>query len=180
MLKMLERLGKPPADPVSAERYHVLIEAARLAFAMRDTFVADPDMADVPVEHMLSDAVIDNLVDARRPQASAARTSAPCRSPPAPTPSTSPSSTRRAWRCRSSTRSTTTSAPASSRSKTGVVLHNRGKGFVCDPDHPNCIAPRKRPMHTLVPAMVLQGRQALTWPSASWARTSSPWATSTS
>jgi gamma-glutamyltranspeptidase/glutathione hydrolase len=37
-----------------------------------------------------------------------------------------------------------------------VVLHNRGKGFVCDPGHRNCIAPRKRPMHTLVPAMVLK------------------------
>jgi len=36
------------------------------------------------------------------------------------------------------------------------VLHNRGKGFVCDPGHRNCIAPRKRPMHTLVPAMVLK------------------------
>ena len=68
MLKMLERLGKPRADPVSAERYHVLMEAARLAYAMRDTFVADPDMADVPVEHMLDDAVIDNLVGPHRPQ----------------------------------------------------------------------------------------------------------------
>ena len=44
--------------------------------------------------------------------------------------------------------------------KTGVVLHNRGKGFVCDPAHPNCIAPGKRPMHTLVPAMVTERRPA--------------------
>jgi len=43
--------------------------------------------------------------------------------------------------------------------KTGILLHNRGKGFVCEPGHRNCIAPRKRPMHTLVPAMVLQGGQ---------------------
>jgi gamma-glutamyltranspeptidase/glutathione hydrolase len=40
--------------------------------------------------------------------------------------------------------------------KTGVVLHNRGKAFVTDPAHRNCIAPRKRPMHTLVPAMALK------------------------
>src|SRR5262249_20964299 len=41
-------------------------------------------------------------------------------------------------------------------SKTGVTLHNRGQGFMLDPAHPNCIAPRKRPMHTLVPAMALK------------------------
>ena len=40
--------------------------------------------------------------------------------------------------------------------KTGIVLHNRGKSFVTDAQHPNCIASGKRPLHTLVPAMVLR------------------------
>jgi gamma-glutamyltranspeptidase/glutathione hydrolase len=40
--------------------------------------------------------------------------------------------------------------------KTGILLHNRGRAFFCEPGHRNCIAPRKRPMHTLVPAMVLR------------------------
>src|SRR5262249_20793193 len=60
VLKMLERL-RLPDEAVSIERYHVQVEAARRAFAMRDTFVADPEMADVPVKHLLSDAVIDEL-----------------------------------------------------------------------------------------------------------------------
>ena len=39
---------------------------------------------------------------------------------------------------------------------TGVVLQNRGSLFTLKPGHPDLIAPGKRPMHTLVPAMVFK------------------------
>jgi gamma-glutamyltranspeptidase/glutathione hydrolase len=40
---------------------------------------------------------------------------------------------------------------------TGVVMHNRGAGFRLDPEHPNALAPGKRPFHTLCPLLVCRG-----------------------
>ena len=155
MLRMLERLGKPHPEPVSVERYHVLMEAARLAFAMRDAFVADPDMAQVPVDHLLDDAVIAKLVaridrKKHRPQLE-----------PLPQPAGSDTVYFSIVDEKGMAVSFINSlfdefGSGIVTAKTGIVLHNRGKGFVTDPRHPNCIAPGKRPLHTLVPAMVLK------------------------
>ena len=39
--------------------------------------------------------------------------------------------------------------------ETGLTWHNRGLGFSLDPAHPNHIGPRKRPFHTLNPALAI-------------------------
>jgi len=54
----------------------------------------------------------------------------------------------------------------------GVNLHNRGAYFRLEPDHVNVLAPGKRTLHTLMPALAARAA-APGWSSAPWAPTAS-------
>jgi gamma-glutamyltranspeptidase/glutathione hydrolase len=155
ILKMLDKIGSRGGDPMSAERWHVMLEAARLAYAARDRFVADPASAEVPATFLLSDSFAANLVDRidrkrRREDLG-----------PIPQPSGSDTTYLTVVDRSGMAVSFINSLFAGFGSgivtrRTGVVLQNRGSGFNLAHGHPNCVAPAKRPLHTLVPAMAMR------------------------
>ena len=138
--------------PISADRMHHEIEAGRLAYRDRGAVLADPAFSDVPVAEMLSMGYADSLRSQIKPDG---------RIHPLPA-STLP-------RHRSTVYITVVDRDRNACSlintlyegfgsgimapESGVMLHNRGMGFVVDPDHPNGVAPGKRPLHTIIPGM---------------------------
>jgi gamma-glutamyltranspeptidase/glutathione hydrolase len=155
MLKMMERLGKISDDPNSVDRFHVMLEVARLAYAMRDEFVADPDTADVPVEHMLADRTIGDLVG--RVDRSRARPDVGPLPQPAGTDTVYLSIVDGQGMAVSFINSLFADFGSGiATARTGVMLHNRGQGFVVKPGHRNTVEGGKRPLHTLIPALAMR------------------------
>lgn len=160
MMNILEGYDLARLGPLSADRLHLTLEAGRLAFRDRAEYVADPAMADVPVDTLLSPRYTDML------RASIDPARAMVGLPPAELPAT-PSTVYLAVvdrdRNAASFINSLYFAFGSSRvaPKSGVTLQNRGCGFVLEPGHRNAIAPGKRPMHTIIPAMLTKGAKAI-------------------
>ncbi len=147
-------------EPLSAGRLHLEIEACRLAYQDRNCFVADPAQAEVPVDWLLSAAHAAELRAAISPE----RAMAGLPPPSGPVHKDTVylcvvDRDRTAVSFINSLFHSFGSGLVSPRS--GVTLQNRGEAFVIDPAHPNCIAPGKRPMHTIIPGMLERDGRAV-------------------
>ena len=157
MLGMLEGFGPAPDGPLGALRLHRHIEAGRLGYRDRDAFVADPAQVEVPVERLLSDGYIRAL-------AAGIRDDAASELPPAGE-TLLPVHADTVYLCVVDEEGNACSFINSLfesfgsgilAEESGVMLHNRGYGFRLQEGHPNCIAPGKRPMHTIIPGMAMK------------------------
>ena len=142
-------------DPMGADRLHLETEAGRLAFATRNQFVADPAMADVPVEYLLSDGFAEELRG--RISMDRAMPANPVIPGPQHQDTIYLTVVDRDLNCVSFINSLFHGFGCCIASPTtGVMFQNRGAGFRVEPGHPNCVAPGKRPLHTIIPGMALR------------------------
>jgi gamma-glutamyltranspeptidase/glutathione hydrolase len=159
-LNILEGLPIGDMEPTGPERVHAFAEAFKLAYAERDTWVSDPAFNDIPVAGLLS----KDFAARQRARID------PARALPVPVQSgfaehrdtiylTVVDRDRNAVSFINSLFWNFGSAFVAGN--TGITMQNRGAGFVLKEGHFNCIAPRKRPLHTIIPAMAYRGKDIL-------------------
>ena len=138
----------------SAEHIHPLIEAKKLAFAVRDARVADPAFAEINVDHLVSKRFARSLW--RDYDAASAGLGQPSNTGDT------------VYLCAVDRDGNAASMIQSIYlgfgagvvvDGTGIVLQCRGASFTLDPAHPNRLEDGKRPMHTLMPGMLLKGER---------------------
>ena len=154
MLNMISKLSHQKLDLLSVERMHQEIETCRLAYRTRDRWLADPVHCDVPVDAMLSDAYAAALVAAIDPAKATVPPSDVDLPPHQDTVYIAVVDKDRNVCSFINTLFWIYGSGITSRD--GITFTNRGMGFVLDPTSPNCIAPNKRPLHTIIPAMAMR------------------------
>lgn len=152
-LNILEGFDLAALPPLSAGRLHLEIEAMRLAFADAAYYVADPAFNAIPLDQLLSKAYAAErrrLIDLNRAAAGYEYGRLPAGSDTV-------------YFCTADSEGNACSFINSNYMGfgSGIVprgwgfsLQNRGHNFSLQPGHPNALAARKRPYHTIIPAMI--------------------------
>jgi gamma-glutamyltranspeptidase/glutathione hydrolase len=162
LLRIAEGLGLDRWPWDGADAVHLWVEAKKAAFADRDRYLADPAAMPAPASALLDEAYVG------RRRAAIDRARAASYAPGALGPAAAGGDTTylcvidRRGRGVSLMQSLFQSfGSAVADPETGVIWQNRGAGFTLAPDHPNRLAPGKRPFHTLCPALVLDAEGRL-------------------
>jgi gamma-glutamyltranspeptidase/glutathione hydrolase len=157
MLNIMETSPPSPDGPLSVAELHKKIEAMKLAYADLARYDADPRFAKVPVGGLLSKTSAKErakLIDPNK---------ANCEVNPGAPPfseTTYLSAVDRQGNIVSLIQSNySTFGSGITVRGMGFVLQDRGALFTLDPTHPNALAPRKRPFHTIIPAFMEHGSQ---------------------
>ncbi|MEM6311672.1 MAG: gamma-glutamyltransferase family protein [Pseudomonadota bacterium] len=157
LLNILKHFDLANMDPFGAERTHIEAEATKLAYDARNRLIADPDHM-TRLDHMLSAdtaAQLAALIDPGKVMASATTLSEAVHKDTVYL--TVLDKDRMAVSMIYSIFHGFGSGIASE--KYGILFQNRGAGFTLEPGHPNEYGGGKRPMHTIIPAMLAQGGQ---------------------
>jgi gamma-glutamyltranspeptidase/glutathione hydrolase len=152
-LNLLEEFDLSSFGSLSTDRLHLMIEALRLAFADSRWYVADPKFSNVPVEELLSKGYANErrqLIDKTR-----ATIDQKHGTPTNFSNTVYLSVVDKFGNACSFINSNYWGFGTGIVPKGfGFTLQNRGHNFSLDPKHPNALKPRKRPYHTIIPAMV--------------------------
>jgi gamma-glutamyltranspeptidase/glutathione hydrolase len=155
MLNLMEPFGLPEMEQRSAEAMHIKIEAQKLAYRDAYAYVADPKQARVPVTGMLSKAyAAERAKMISREQANCdARPGEPDKGHTIYLSVVDRDGNAVSWI--QSISDIWGSGVAVD--EYGFLLHDRGGNFSADPAHPNAMAARKRPFHTIIPGFMEKG-----------------------
>lgn len=155
---VLERVRHHGAVPDGVESVHLQIEAAKLATADAAEYLADPDSMRVPPEALIDPGYLDERaarIDPKRAQVFGAGTP---RAGGTVCVETADADGMLVSYIQSNFEGFGSGIVVPG---TGIAMHNRGWGFVTDRAHPNGVAPRRRPFHTIIPGLFVEGGRAV-------------------